>query len=136
MKDDTGKENHVLSPEEEAAKAAILAQCDKLGKAGVTFVAVHFDGYGDDGATEEVKCFVASDDYAYQEHEPVEYDASPLQEHFEARCLLATRMTAADSETWSSMWPLARLPLNEMTASRTTRPRRMRSSHGTPTQTC
>lgn len=83
MKDDTGKENHVLSPEEEAAKAAILAECDKLAKASVTFVAVHFDGYGDDGATEEVKCF-ASDDYAYQEHKPVEYDALRLQEHFEA----------------------------------------------------
>jgi hypothetical protein len=83
MKDDTGKENHVLSPEEKAAKAVILAECDKLAKASVTFVVVHFDGYGDDGATEEVKCF-ASDDYAYQEHEPVDYDASPLQEHFEA----------------------------------------------------
>jgi hypothetical protein len=83
MKDDTGNQNRVLSPEEEAAKAVILAECDKLGKAGVTFVAVHFDGYSDDGATEEVKCF-ASDYYAYQEHEPVEYDASQLQEHFEA----------------------------------------------------
>jgi hypothetical protein len=38
----------------------------------VTFVAVHFDGYGDDDATEEVKCF-DSDYYEYAE-----------QEHFEA----------------------------------------------------
>jgi hypothetical protein len=83
MEEDTGNENHALSPEEKAAKAAILAECDKLGNASVTFVAVHFDGYGDDGATEEVKCF-ASDYYAYQEHEPVDYDASQLQEHFEA----------------------------------------------------
>jgi hypothetical protein len=30
-----------------------------------------------------VKCF-ASDDYAYQEREPVDYDASQPQEHFEA----------------------------------------------------
>ena len=62
---------------------AILAECDKLAKAGITFVAVHFDGYGDDGATEEVKCF-GSDYYAYAEHECVDYDASHLQEHFES----------------------------------------------------
>ena len=42
-----------LEPGQAAAKAAILAECDKLSKAGVTFVAVHFDGYGDDGATEK-----------------------------------------------------------------------------------
>jgi hypothetical protein len=45
--------------------------------------AVHFDGYGDDGTTEEVKCY-HSDWYASGEHEPVKYDASHLQEHFEA----------------------------------------------------
>jgi hypothetical protein len=73
----------VLSREEEVAKAAILAECDELAKAGITFVAVHFDGYGDDGATEGVKCF-DSDYYAYLEHEPCKYDASRLQEHFEA----------------------------------------------------
>ena len=39
MEDDTGNENHVLSPEEKAEKAAMLAECDKLGKASVTFVA-------------------------------------------------------------------------------------------------
>ena len=77
--------NQALSPQEEAAKAAILAECDKLTKAGVTFVAVHFDGYGDDGATEEVKCF-DSDYYAYEEHEAVNYDAFHLQEQFE--CLV------------------------------------------------
>ncbi|MCU1300299.1 MAG: hypothetical protein JWQ87_583 [Candidatus Sulfotelmatobacter sp.] len=27
------------------AKAAILAECDGLAAAGVTFVAIHFDGY-------------------------------------------------------------------------------------------
>jgi hypothetical protein len=42
-----------LSPEEAQAKAAILAECENLAAAGVTFVAVHFDGYGDSGATEE-----------------------------------------------------------------------------------
>ena len=35
-----------LSPEEAQAKAAILAECEELAAARVTFVAVHFDGYG------------------------------------------------------------------------------------------
>jgi hypothetical protein len=71
-----------LDPEQAAAKTAILAECDKLAKAGITFVAVHFDGYGDDGATEAVKSF-DSEYYSYAEHEPVGYDASHLQDHFE-----------------------------------------------------
>ena len=76
-----GKEN--LSPEQAVAKAALLAECDRLAAAGVTFVAVHFDGCGDDGATEEVKCY-DSECYAWGEHEPVKHDASHLQEYFEA----------------------------------------------------
>jgi hypothetical protein len=83
MGNDAGDKKDALSPQEEIAKAAILSECDKLAKAGVTFVAVHFDGYGDDGATEEVKCF-GSEYYAYAEHESLAYDASHLQEHFEA----------------------------------------------------
>jgi hypothetical protein len=71
-----------LEPGQAAAKTAILAQCDQLAAAGVTFVAVHFDGYGDDGTTEEVKCY-DGEWYASGEHEPVKYDASHLQEHFE-----------------------------------------------------
>ena len=51
--------------------------------AGVTFVAVHFDGYGDDGTTEEVKCY-DGEWLRMSEHEPVKHDASHLQEHFEA----------------------------------------------------
>ncbi len=47
----------VLDPEQALAKTAILSECGKLAAAGVTFVAVHFDGCGDDGVTEEVKCF-------------------------------------------------------------------------------
>lgn len=66
-----------------AAKTAILAQCDRLATAGITFLAAHFDGSGDDGLTEEVKCY-DSDVYAYEECEPVAHDASQLQEHFEA----------------------------------------------------
>ena len=72
-----------LEPEQAAAKAAILAECDSLAAAGVTFVAAHFDGYGDDGTTEEVKCY-DGECYAWGEHEPVKHDASHLQEHFKA----------------------------------------------------
>src|ERR1700691_3361904 len=72
----------VLPPEEAAAKAAILAACANLSAAGITFVAVHFDGYGDSGVTEEVQCF-DSEYYAYEEQKPVEHDAMSLQEHFE-----------------------------------------------------
>jgi hypothetical protein len=36
--------NQALEPGQAAAKAAILAECDRLAATGVTFVAVHFDG--------------------------------------------------------------------------------------------
>jgi len=76
--------DQALEPEQAAAKAAILAECTQLEVAGVTFVAVHFDGSCDDGTTEEIKCY-RSETYAYyEEHEAVPYDASGLQEHFEA----------------------------------------------------
>jgi hypothetical protein len=71
-----------LKQQQAAAKAAILAQCDRLTSAGVTFVAAHFDGSGDDGVTESVKCY-DSDVYAYEECDQVAHDASDLQEHFE-----------------------------------------------------
>ena len=74
--------NQALEPGQAAAKAAILAECDRLAAAGVRFVAVHFDGYGDSGATEEVKCY-DSEWYGREEHQPVKYDASHLQEHLE-----------------------------------------------------
>jgi hypothetical protein len=83
MENNSGGSDKTLSPQEETVKAAILAECDKLATAGVTFVAVHFDGYGDDGATEDVKCF-DTEYYAYAEHEAVDYDVSYLQEHFES----------------------------------------------------
>ena len=75
--------NQAMEPRQAAAKAALLAECDRLAGAGITFVAVHFDGYGDDGTTEEVKCY-DSEGYASGEHEPMKYDGSHLQEHFEA----------------------------------------------------
>ncbi len=71
-----------LSHEEAQAKAAILAECENLAAAGVTFVAVHFDGYGDSGLSEEARCF-DSEYYAYDEYKPVAHDAACLQEHFE-----------------------------------------------------
>lgn len=83
MESNAANSNEAPSPEHAAAKAALLAECEKLAKAGITFVAVHFDGYGDDGTTEEVKCY-DGEWYAYGEHEPVDYDVSQLQEPFEA----------------------------------------------------
>jgi hypothetical protein len=71
-----------LSPEELQAKGAILAECENLAAAGVTFVAVHFDGCGDSGVTEDVLCF-DSDYYGYDEQKPISHDAAYLQEHFE-----------------------------------------------------
>ena len=83
MEDTQQNNNQALEPGQAAAKAALLAECDRLTAAGVTFVAVHFDGYGDDGTTEEVKCY-DREWYASGEREPVKYDACHLQEHFEA----------------------------------------------------
>src|SRR5437868_15317602 len=68
--------------EQAAAKAAILAECDRLSEAGFTFVAVHFDGSGDEGASEDIKCY-AAEDYAYEGSEVGEINFSHLQEHFE-----------------------------------------------------
>ena len=79
--DSTGRQE--LSPEEAISKAAILAECENLAAASVAFLAVHFDGYGDSGTTEDVKRF-DSEYYAYEEHKPVSHDAAYLQEHFEA----------------------------------------------------
>jgi hypothetical protein len=75
--------DQALEPGQAAAKAALLVECERLAEAGVTFVAVHFDGYGDDGTTEEVKCY-DGEWYPSGEHEPVKRDTSYLQEHFEA----------------------------------------------------
>jgi hypothetical protein len=71
-----------LKRQQATAKTAILAECEKLAGAGVTFVAAHFDGSGDEGATEEVKCY-DSDDYAYEQCEPLTHPVSCLQEHFD-----------------------------------------------------
>jgi len=83
MENNAGDKNAAVSPQEETAKAAILAECDQFAKAGVTFVAAHFDGYGDSGTTEEVKSY-ASECYAWGEDEPINHDVSHLQDHFDA----------------------------------------------------
>jgi hypothetical protein len=83
MENNAGDKNAALSHQEESAKAAILAECDQLAKAGVTFAVAHFDGYGDSGTTEEVKCY-DGECYAWGEDEPLKCGASHLQEHFEA----------------------------------------------------
>jgi hypothetical protein len=83
MENNAGDKNAALSHQEESAKAAILAECDQLAQAGVTFVVAHFDGYGDSGTTEEVKCY-DGECYAWGEDEPLKCGASHLQEHFEA----------------------------------------------------
>jgi hypothetical protein len=70
-------------PKQAAAKAAILAECDRLVEVGITFVAVHFDGSGDEGVNEDIK-FYTTEDYAYEESEVQEVNFSCLQEHFEA----------------------------------------------------
>ena len=72
-----------LPPEQVAAKVAILAECDRLAEAGITFVAVHFDGSGDDGVSEDIKCY-AAEEYVYEESEVHESNFSHLQEYFEA----------------------------------------------------
>ena len=45
-------------------------------------MAVHFDGSGDEGVNEDIKCY-ATEDYAYEESEVQEANFSCLQEHFE-----------------------------------------------------
>ena len=83
MEDTQANQEESLDPIQIQAKAAILAECETLAAAGVRFVAVHFDGSGDSGATEEVQCY-ASDEYIYDDSQPIQRDVSHLQQHFEA----------------------------------------------------
>ena len=70
-------------PEQAAAKAAILAECDRLAEGGIAFVAVHFDDSGDEGVSDDIKCCI-TEDYAYEESEAQQANVSHLQQHFEA----------------------------------------------------
>jgi hypothetical protein len=49
MESESKTNREPLSPEEAAAKAAVLAVREKFAAAGTTFVAAHFDGSGDSG---------------------------------------------------------------------------------------
>lgn len=82
MEREPSNAEQALPPEQAAAKAAILAECERLAEAGITFVAVHFDGAGDEGVSEDIKCY-ATEDYVYEESEVQNADFSHLQEHFE-----------------------------------------------------
>ncbi len=82
MERELSNAEQALPPEEAAAKAAILAECERLTEAGITFIAVHFDGSGDEGVNEDIKCY-ATEDYAYEESEVQGANFSHLQEHFE-----------------------------------------------------
>jgi hypothetical protein len=82
MEPEPSNVEQALPPEQAAAKAAILAECDRLAEAGITFVAVHFDGSGDEGLNEDIKCY-ATEDYAYEESEVQDANFSHMQEHFE-----------------------------------------------------
>ena len=53
-----------------------------ISRSGITFVAVHFDGSGDEGVNEDIKCY-AAEDYAYEESEVQDTNFSYLREHFE-----------------------------------------------------
>jgi hypothetical protein len=83
MENNPANAEPALPSEQAAAKLAILTECDRLAEAGITFVAVHFDGSGDEGANEEIKCY-AAEEYVYEESELQESNFSHLQEHFEA----------------------------------------------------
>src|SRR4030081_37332 len=82
MEPEPSNSEHSLPPEQAAAKAAILGECDRLTQAGITFVVLHFDGAGDEGVNEDIKCY-ATEDYAYEQSEVPNANFSYLQEHFE-----------------------------------------------------
>jgi len=83
MENESLEMKQTLPPEQVAAKAAILPECERLAEAGITFVAVHFDGSGDEGVNEDIKCY-ATEDYPYEESEVQAANFSNLQELFEA----------------------------------------------------
>ncbi len=87
-----------LPPEQAAAKVAILAECQRLAEAGITFVAVHFDGSGDEGVNEDIKCY-ATEDYAYEESKVREANFSYLQDILRLWFPTATRIIVEASAT-------------------------------------
>lgn len=79
--EDKQSNDQQLEPEQAAAKAALLAECENLAAAGVTLVAVHFDGVGDEGVVEDLRCFNSEDHH--HERKPMDRDFSHLQAHFD-----------------------------------------------------
>jgi hypothetical protein len=67
---------------EQTGKSAILAQRAALEAEGITFVAAHFEGSGDEGITEDVRCYDTSE-YSYDD-DLVAFDATNLQGHFDS----------------------------------------------------
>jgi len=82
MENKPSNAEQALPPEQAAAKAAILAECERLAEAEITFVVVQFDGSGDPGVNEDIK-YYATEDYGYEESEVQNANFSHLQEHFE-----------------------------------------------------
>ena len=82
MERELSNPEQTLQPDESAAKAAILAEYERLTEARITFVAIHIDGSGDEGVNEDIKCY-ATQDYVYEEGEVQAANFSQLQEHFE-----------------------------------------------------
>jgi len=68
MENELSNGEHSLPPEQAAARAAIHAECGRLAEVGITFVAMHFDGSGDEGVSQDIECY-ATEDYAYEERE-------------------------------------------------------------------
>ena len=87
-----------LPPEQVVAKAAILAECERLAETGITFVAVHFDGSGDEGANEDVKCY-AAEEYVYEESELQESKFSHCRNILRRWFPTVTRMIVEASAT-------------------------------------
>ena len=83
MTSETGVNPEPLELEQQTAKPAILAARQELETAGITLVVMSFDGSGDEGINEDIKCY-NSDSYDPNESDPVPHDTSGLQAHFEA----------------------------------------------------
>ena len=66
MENKPSNAEQALPPEQAAAKAAILAECERLAEAEITFVVVQFDGSGDPGVNEDIK-YYATEDYGYED---------------------------------------------------------------------
>ena len=100
MENEASNLQQSLPPEQAVAKAAILAECDRLTQAGITFVAVHFDGAGDEGVSEDIKCY-ATEDYAYEESEVQSATSAPCRNILRRLFPTDTRMAAEASVTCS-----------------------------------